>query len=235
MKKFIYNDEEYNLVVRSYADNDRLCLMLENEDGYCAITTNISPLPTKNKEYVFINDLCKHSGLEELLINEGILTRIDAIPFNYEVLDFVKVDLDKIKEYDPNGFKEFLSYQEKNKSNFNEIIDENKIKDFIGKDNYVIVIDDDTTILIDKKDVPSYIVSRNKDLLMYDTDGEFLLTTIGCFLDKIDYDYRKEIIDELVDLQFGKIKPNNINYINSSLAEIIKNKDHFDNNKSIKI
>ena len=109
MKKFIYNDEEYNLVVRSYADNDRLCLMLENEEGYCAITTNILPLPTKNIEYVFINDLCKHSGLEELLINEGFLTRIDAIPFNYEVLDFVKVDLDKIKEYDPDGFKEFLS------------------------------------------------------------------------------------------------------------------------------
>ena len=235
MKKFIYNDEEYNLVVRSYADNDRLCLMLENGEGYCAITTNISPLPTKNIEYVFINDLCKHSGLEELLINEGFLTRIDAIPFNYEVLDFVKVDLDKIKEYDPKGFEKILSYQEKNKTNFNEIIDENKIRDFINKDDHVLVIDDNKSILIDKKDVPSYIVSRNKDLLMYDANGEFLLTTLGCFLDKIDYGYRKDIIDELVDLQFGNKMPNNIDYVNSSLGDLIRNKNHFDINKNINI
>ena len=43
------------------------------------------------------------------------------------------------------------------------------------------------------------------------------LSTVGCFLDKINNNYRKEIIEKLIKLQTGQIKPEKVKVFNNDI------------------
>lgn len=99
--------------------------------------------------------------------------------------------------------------------NINEYLNLKGQKENINN-NYVYVDDGIDEIIINKKDISDIIILWNKDLKIYNNKGELIITTIGCFLDRV-YEYEnkfaftKNILDRLVPLQNNEILPNKVN------------------------
>ena len=137
-KKITFKDKEYSIKILSYKNNDRLCLaLMQGNDCDQYITVNVEFLPSKSKEYIYINNYCKQSGLEDTLIELGLIEKVGDIACNFYTLDLVKIDLEKLKEYDSTGFKLFEETHSKTKDNFNEIIDESMVNEFLKNDDNV--------------------------------------------------------------------------------------------------
>ena len=73
--------------------------------------------------------------------------------------------------------------------------------------------------IIKKSDICDFIMQESKrqcfsvDMKMYVPNPDItdpFLTTMGCFLDKINPNYRKEIIEKLIKLQTEEIEPKNV-------------------------
>ena len=100
--------------------------------------------------------------------------------------------------------KEYERYTRKEMSN----IAKNKgfvfVETSLG-DNYIIKKDDICDFIIQKSERQGHSVDMKMYVPNPDIEKPFL-TTIGCFLDKINQDYRKEIIDRLIKLQTYQIK-----------------------------
>ncbi len=100
--------------------------------------------------------------------------------------------------------KEFERYTRKEMSN----IAKNKgfvfVETSLG-DNYIIKKDDICDFIIQESERQGHSVDMKMYVPNPDIEKPFL-TTIGCFLDKINQDYRKEIIDRLIKLQTYQIK-----------------------------
>lgn len=233
-KKIKFKNQMYNIQIKYYQNNNRLCLrLMDDYELEMNITVNLSSLPSNNNEYIYISDYCKLSGFEEVLIENGLIEKVGSINCNYEVLDLVKVDLIKIQEYDPEGYKEYLDAYTQTKDNFNEIVEKEKVLDILESDDCLTIVEDKDFVYIDKKSLPDYIVMRNKDIQVYDKDGNFLLSTLGFFLDKIDVNFRKEIIDNLLDLQFSNKNCKMVNFVTPYVADSIRYKLNVDKNKSM--
>ena len=97
-----------------------------------------------------------------------------------------------------------------------EFYDKAEIKEILKSKEKLVYVDDGMNeIIIKYKDLPEYIVDTNNkngitDLTVYaypDQSMNPLLTTMGMFLDKCDPEVRADIIDRLIELQFGaKVK-----------------------------
>src|SRR5574344_2162764 len=96
MKNSIHlNNEDYYFQITSYADNDRLAILLYDKDKelYADVTINLPELPICEIDEGFINgdfQNCSKVLLNELK-NKGIIA---------ESYGYVKFDLEKLKEYD---------------------------------------------------------------------------------------------------------------------------------------
>ena len=86
-----------------------------------------------------------------------------------------------------------------------EITDPTKMEKFV-KSNYLLVDDGLDEYVIHESDLVDYIYNRNEKVTIYKPDGEFLLSTIGFFLNKISYNERQKIIERLIRLQLGEEK-----------------------------
>jgi len=97
-----------------------------------------------------------------------------------------------------------------------EFYDKEEIKEILKSKEKLVYVDDGMNeIIIKYNDLPEYIVDTNNkngitDLTVYAYPAQSmnpLLTTMGMFLDKCDPEVRADIIDRLIELQFGaKVK-----------------------------
>jgi len=105
------------LKVYNYEDNSRLAILIYNTDGelWSDLTVNLPELYIADIDEGFINsDLMyiKRKGIniidtfKELgIIKESYGLRL----YNYSKCEYVKFDLDKLKEYDADGVKNYLN------------------------------------------------------------------------------------------------------------------------------
>ena len=111
-----FKEDELFLQVSRYRNNDNLAILAyTKEEPYGNITSNLSD-SSLDKDKGFIDALTKYSGLEEKLIKEGIIKEVmTTVNYNMRKYDFVIFDMEKLKEYDPVGVKE---YQKENEEEF---------------------------------------------------------------------------------------------------------------------
>ena len=111
----IFNGEKLYLTVGRYRNNNSLYLGLITDEGesYSDITVNISDKKIKYNIAYLTKDMSKELKdflREKELISEPIL----FMKHNLGEYEMVYVDLNKVKEYDPKGYKDSL---EQNKNN----------------------------------------------------------------------------------------------------------------------
>ena len=108
-KTFKFDGENISLEVSRYANNDRLAILAYAEDEpYADITINL-PAYSVEEDEGFIDALAKDTGLEKKLIEEGIIKQvITSVNYNMGKYDCVVFDIEKLKEYDSVGVKEYL-------------------------------------------------------------------------------------------------------------------------------
>ena len=100
-----------------------------------------------------------------------------------------------------------------------EITEPKEMEKFVKSSNYLLVDDGLDEYVIHESDLLDYIVNRNEDINVYNSDGEFILSTIGFFLNKISYDYRQKIIERLIRLQLGEEETKETYYCESTILD----------------
>lgn len=103
-----------------------------------------------------------------------------------------------------------------------EITEPKEMEKFVKSSNYLLVDDGLDEYVIHESDLLDYIVNRNEDINVYNSDGEFILSTIGFFLNKISYDYRQKIIERLIRLQLGEEETKETYYCESTILDYIE-------------
>lgn len=103
-----------------------------------------------------------------------------------------------------------------------EITNPYEMEKFVKENKYLLVDDGLDEYVIRESDVADYIYNRNEDIKIYKPNGEFLLSTIGFFLDRIDYEYRKKIIERLVRLQTNYCQSNKTYYCQSTILDYLE-------------
>lgn len=111
-KSIVFSFEEKEiecfLSVGTYLNNNRLYLGLETDSSFFDdITINLPEISLTSDSMVFLNsDLSK--DIKKVLLKEGILSSyLYSQQYNYGNYDCYFVDLDKIREYDPDGYIDF--------------------------------------------------------------------------------------------------------------------------------
>lgn len=111
--------------------------------------------------------------------------------------------------------KEYEKYTRKEMSN----IAKNKgfvfVETSLG-DNYIIKKDDICDFIMQELERQGHSVNMKMYVPNPDIEKPFL-STVGCFLDKINNNYRKEIIEKLIKLQTGQIKPEKVKVFNNDI------------------
>lgn len=109
-----FNGEKLYLTVGRYRNNNSMYLGLITEDGesYSDITINISDTKIKDNIAYLTNDMSKELKdflREKELISEPIL----FMKHNLGEYEMVYVDLNKVKEYDSEGYKTYIKQEDK--------------------------------------------------------------------------------------------------------------------------
>ena len=112
-KKYLeFDKEKLELQVCAYESNNRLAILCDTKSGenYCDITINLPECPITDPSHAFLSDNGEiGQELIELLKEIGIIKLSGAkIPYNMGQYELVSFSLDKLKEYDPKGTKEFM-------------------------------------------------------------------------------------------------------------------------------
>lgn len=107
-KTLKFDGEELFLKVGTYRSTGNLTILAFTKDElYGDITINLNGYSIDEDEG-FINSMTKDSGLEKKLIKEGIIKEvITTVNRNMGKYDLVVFDLEKLKEYDAEGIKEY--------------------------------------------------------------------------------------------------------------------------------
>ena len=92
---------------------------------------------------------------------------------------------------------------------------------FVKSSNYLLVDDGLDEYAIHESDLVDYIYNRNEEVTIYKPDGEFLLSTIGFFLNKISYNERQKIIERLIKLQLEEEESKVTYYCESTILDYI--------------
>lgn len=108
-KTIIFDGEKLFLKVNSYMNNGRMAIIAyTDEELYGDITINLPYSYLENDKEGFIEPYTKMSGLENRLIKLGIIEKvIDNTKYNYGEYDRVRFNLEKLKEYDPEGVTQY--------------------------------------------------------------------------------------------------------------------------------
>lgn len=101
-----YNGEDLYLVIAKYQNNGRTYLGLETQDGepFADITINLSDLEIVNNNFVFLSGDLSNELKEFLIDNEIIDYPIDKMQYNMGRYDLTMIDINKLKEYDIDGY-----------------------------------------------------------------------------------------------------------------------------------
>lgn len=107
-KTLKFKEDELFLEVTQYRSNGNLALLAyTKEELYGDITINLPGFSVDEDEGI-INSITKDSGLEQKLIEKGIIKEvITEVKYNMGRYDFVVFDMEKLKEYDPIGMKKY--------------------------------------------------------------------------------------------------------------------------------
>lgn len=103
-----------------------------------------------------------------------------------------------------------------------EIIDPYEMEKFIKSGSYLLVDDGMNEYCIMESDLTDYLFNRNESVNVYKSDGEFLLSTFGFFLNRISYTDRQRIIEKLVKLQKGLIESKVTYYCDSAILQYME-------------
>ncbi|MBS1339631.1 MAG: DUF4313 domain-containing protein [Clostridia bacterium] len=100
-----------NLIIKigQYFYNGNLALTVYTQAGepYSNITINLPGMLLDNNEG-FIDSLAKSCGLEKELQKAGIIEEIyGSRKYNFGTYDMVLFNMEKLKEYDPEGFEKY--------------------------------------------------------------------------------------------------------------------------------
>lgn len=216
MKK-VFDEEmgyKYYLSVSIYKNNNRLYIgVFDREYGFREdadysqdITINLSDKVIDSKNKVFLcGDLSDRFKYK--LMERGIISKpIKQVQYNMGKYDLVEVNLDVLKEYDPEGVEEFLNLNKENDSI--SFYNKEEIKKLLEDKTRLVYIDTSIDGIVAKyEDLPDIIVDINEkfgstNLKVSDYPSNVpILTTIGYFLDRCDRKVRDDIIDRLVELQ----------------------------------
>ena len=115
-KTLRFKGEKLFLEVAQYQSNMNLAITAyTEEEPYGDITINLPGMCVYEDEG-FINSYTKSGGLEKALIDKGIIKEVQSTcKYNYGEYDLVTFDLEKLKEYDPEGvekYQEFIGEEE---------------------------------------------------------------------------------------------------------------------------
>lgn len=103
-------DEEFDCYLRidRYRSNDRLYLRLETKDSlFTDITINLAGFSLFDEDTIFVNGNMTNE-VKKQLKEYGILSNhLYSVKYNMGNYDCYSINLDKLKYYDPQGFKEF--------------------------------------------------------------------------------------------------------------------------------
>lgn len=117
--KININGEDFILHVTKYSNNGRLAIFLYNEhyEPYADVTINLPELPISEINEGFISgDLqdCVPELLKGLKDKGFIKESFGFLPYNYGNYEYVKFDLDKLKEFDSIGVFEVINSVDRN-------------------------------------------------------------------------------------------------------------------------
>lgn len=106
-----FKDNKLFLKVSQYRNNMNLAIIAyTEEDLYGDITINLPGMWVEENEG-FINSYTKSAGLEKILVNKGIIKEVQrTCKYNYGEYDLVTFDIEKLKEYDPEGVEKYENF-----------------------------------------------------------------------------------------------------------------------------
>jgi len=113
-RKFLkFKNKELYLQVGQYKNNGNIAIVAYTKDDfYGDITINLSGYSIDENEG-FIKPINKDSGLEKILIKNGIIKEvISTVNYNMGKYDMVDFNLEKLKEYDSLGVGKYLQNKE---------------------------------------------------------------------------------------------------------------------------
>lgn len=138
------------------------------------------------------------------------------------LLDIFRTELQENNPVEVSIVRAFLQMKEDVKNKMEkliEITDPKEMEKFVKSSNYLLVDDGLDEYVIHESDLVDYIYNRNEEVTIYKPDGEFLLSTIGFFLNKISYNERQKIIERLIRLQLGEEESRVTYYCESTILD----------------
>ena len=104
------NGEELYLSIGEYSCNGRLAIICETVDElFSDITINLPDLLIADNDCGFLDPIIKDCGLEQLLIDKGIIKEIiDTYQYNMGRYNLARFNLEKLKEYDSKGYDDYM-------------------------------------------------------------------------------------------------------------------------------
>ena len=114
MKKINSKYGDLTLKIYSYTNNKRIAILLYAEDGelFDDLTINLSDFMIQDESEGFINDFINSSEfdiVEKLKKSKVIEESFGSRNYNMGKYEYVKFNLDKLKEYDPEGLEKFIN------------------------------------------------------------------------------------------------------------------------------
>lgn len=113
MKNFKFKNHNLYLKIGNYSNNNRLAVLCytNNDEPFTDITINLSNIFLNCIDEAFIDPINKDCGLYQFLIENGFINKVikSDVPYNMGHYDLVKFDLEKLKEYDLEGYNNFLN------------------------------------------------------------------------------------------------------------------------------
>lgn len=107
-KTLKFKGKDLLIQVSQYRNNGNLAILsYMEEEPYSNITINL-PGMLLDYDEGFIDSMAKTCGLEKKLIKEGIIKEVyGSFKYNLGRYDRVAFNMEKLKEYDPKGIKEY--------------------------------------------------------------------------------------------------------------------------------
>lgn len=115
-KTIKFKEKELFLQVSQYRSNGNLAILAYTEEELFGDVTINLPGYWLDEDEGFINALTKDLGLEEKLIEQGIIKEITAtVNYNMGKYDLAVFDMEKLKKYDLVGV---MQYQKENQEEY---------------------------------------------------------------------------------------------------------------------
>ena len=112
VKNFKFKDYELFFEIGTYTYNNRLAVLCHTEDEpFSDITINLPEIHLNSIDEACIDPMCKDCGLYQALIDNGVINEVirEKVPYNMGKYDLVRFDMNKLKEFDPKGYEEYLN------------------------------------------------------------------------------------------------------------------------------